>query len=178
MQLLPRPQNLPHPLKGGRAQGAVDQAHAVQQHRGGECPDQDVLNPGLVGAGFPLGVGRHHVEAEAQELQGDVGRQKLVGRNHHHHSQHRQHDQAVEFPRVLQVLIYEVPGSEHHHRPDYRQEHLEEDCIVVDDVDARVQLTFISEQRERRPHYRQQSSNGQEGQYTFHFCGNEQVHPE
>ena len=95
-----------------------------------------------------LGVGGQHVEAEAQQLQGDVGGQQFPRLGHHVHAQYREEHDSVVLALVLQVFVHEVHGTQDDEHPDAHEQHLEPEGEGVHRQQAVVQTLVHAPQHE------------------------------
>ena len=129
-----------------RAQRAVEQHDAVEQQAGGEGPQEHVLHGGLVGAAVVQRVPAEDVQAEAQQLQRQVGGQQLAGRGHHHHRQHGDDNDGVVLARVCQVLVHVVQRAHDDGNADAHREHLEEEGVAVDPIQAAEEAVVLVQQ--------------------------------
>ena len=166
---------LGHAGEGRRSQGAIDEADAVEQHRRGEGPDEDVLDPRLVGLGPIQGVARQDVQAEAEKLQRDVGRQELARGYHGHHGQEGEEQDPVVFAGAGELLLDVVHGGQQHERPYRQQEDLEEDRVLVDEEEAAVQLLVAAGEIEDGAHGPQDPGQRDVGQPVLARGGDKEV---
>ena len=87
-------------LEGDRAGEAVDERGAVEQHPGGERPEDEVLQPGLGRAQIVAVEGGDDVGRKALQLEAEIERDEVVRRDHHQHADRRQHDEDAELEAV------------------------------------------------------------------------------
>ena len=163
----------------GNPQGAVDHAHAVEQDRRGEGPNDDVLEAAFVGLGRVSGIGRKHVKTEAQQLQRDVGGEQLPGLGHHVHAQDREKNEPVEFALVFQVGLHEVHRAQDDKHPNAHEDHFEEQGKVVDGQQPVVEVFLLAPKHQyRHSDEGQQSRYGDPRQVFFSPFGDDQVQGE
>ena len=108
------------------------------------------FSPASLDRGLARGVGSQDIQAEAEQLQGDVGSQQLPGLDHHVHAQDGQQEQAVELTGVFQELLHVVDRGEHDEDADAQEEHLEEQGVIVNRQQAVVQGLVLAPQHEQR----------------------------
>ena len=84
----------------GLAGEAVDQRGTVEQHAGGQSTEDEVLEAGL-GRAHRIPVDRgDHVKRQRLQLEADIDRDQVVGRDHHHHAERGDDDEH----RILEAL--------------------------------------------------------------------------
>ena len=82
--------------EGRAAAEAVDQRGAEQQHAGGDRAQDEVLHAGLGRAHGIALEGGDHVERQRLQLEPDIERHQVVGRDHQHHAERGQrHEQRI-----------------------------------------------------------------------------------
>ena len=129
---------------------AVDEAEAVEEQGRGEGTDEDVLDAGFDGAAPVDGVAGEDVEAEAEEFVGDVGGQQLARRDHRHHGEDGEEEDAVELAVAAQVLLHVVCRGDDHEGGDGEEEELEEGREAVDVEEAAVADFGLADEGEHR----------------------------
>jgi hypothetical protein len=104
---------------GGRAGDAVDEAHAVQEHRAGEGAEQDVLEARLALEVIRLRIADEDVEREAQEFERDIGGDQFAGGGHEDHAATSEEHQAVVLGSGFdRTLAHVVRRHERHDEDD------------------------------------------------------------
>ena len=120
----------------GGAGEAVDQRGAVEQHARGERAEDEVLQPGLGRAHVVAVEGGDDVERQALQLEAEIERDQVVGRDHQHHAE-RWRAGPARGTRSGRCLALDVVQrrSAGERRADQHQ-HLDEDGEGVDDEHA------------------------------------------
>ena len=158
-----------------RPRRAVDQAQAVEEQGGGEGPDEDVLDAGLDRTATVDGVACEHVEAEAEELEGDVGGEQLARRDHRHHAEDGEEEDAVELAVAVQVPLHVVGRGQDHEGGDGQEEELEEGREAVDVEEAVVEDLGLTNQGDRRAPRGGDAGQRQKGEPVLAIVGQEEV---
>ena len=115
---------------------AVDQRRAVEQHAGRQRAEHEILEARLGRARRCRGRCGDDVEREAHQLEAEIERDQVVGRDHHHHAGGRQQNEDREL-ELLAVLGRQV--VERHQDRDGRadqHQYLHEAREPVDDEAA------------------------------------------
>ena len=149
-----------------RAGGAVQQAHAVQQHGAGEHAEQVVLDAGLVALAVALAPGGQHVGGDRQQLEGDEHADEVAARRHHHHAEHAAQQQHVELALVVAALLQLGLAHQHDDVGGEQEQRLEDQRELVDDVAAveqRPRVVADHGQRDERDAGAEQDEPGERG---------------
>ena len=139
--------------KLGRAGEAVDQRGAVEQHAGGQRAQHEVLEARLARAHVVAADGRHHVERQALQLEAEIERDQIVGRDHHHHAGGRQQHEHRVLELLRSRLAHVVEGEQQRARAGHEGEHLHEAAEAVDHeaaVEQRLPAHRLLEYEPRR----------------------------
>ena len=121
------------------------------------------------------GIARQDVQAEAEQLQRDVGRQELAGGHHRHHRQEGEEQDPVVFAGAGELFLDVVHGGQQHERPYRQQEDLEEDRVLVDEEQAAVQLFVAAGEVEDGAHGPQHPRQRDVGQAVLAGGGDKEV---
>ena len=70
----------------GRAGEAIDERRAIQQHARRQGSEDEVFEAGLARFDVVAADGSEHVKREALQLDGEVERDEIAGRDHQHHA--------------------------------------------------------------------------------------------
>jgi hypothetical protein len=120
-----RRQALAHRDQAGRAGGAVDQRHAVEQEAGRERAHQEVLHRRLVAAARPPPQRGHHVDADRHGLDAEEhrGQVRRVGQHQHAGAGEQQDAEVLADGPVVgaHVRRRDQRGQRDHHRQQRRQ---------------------------------------------------------
>ena len=73
------------------------------------------------------------IEREVLQFEPDIEDDQIVGRDHHHHADRRQHDQNRKFEAVGAVLFVIAPAHQDRHRGADQHERFHEDAETVAD---------------------------------------------
>ena len=105
---------------------AVEDRDPVEHHARGECPEDKILHRRLgSGRGVPV-HGNHGIEREGHKLQAEVDGQEIVGRDHHHHPEHREeaeHEILAAQERPRRQIIPRIDEGPHGDDEDRRIQH-------------------------------------------------------
>ena len=88
------------------------QRHPVEQDRGGEDPEDEVLHRGLVRLGIALSPSRQEIERAGGELEPDEENDQVPGRGHHERSENRGEEEEVVLALVVALGLDVVVGHE------------------------------------------------------------------
>ena len=87
---------------------------------GAQRAQEEVLDPGLGRAALLLEDPGQDVGGDGEELEGDVGRDEVGGRDGGHHADHRQEHQIIDLARLAALDVEETEGQDEGQRPGER----------------------------------------------------------
>ncbi len=134
-----------------RAGEAVDQRGAVEQHARGQRAQHEILEAGLARAHVVAADGGHHVERQALQLEAEVERDQIVGRDHHAHAGGRQQHQHRVLELLRARLAHVVERQQQRAGAGHEGQHLHEAGEAVDHEGAVEQRLPARRLIEREP---------------------------
>ena len=96
------------------------------------APRTKYLRPASVERTIVAVEGGEHVEREALQLEADIERDEVGGRDHQHHAEHGEDDQHRELEAAELLAHQEALAHDQHERGAGEHEHLGEAREVVD----------------------------------------------
>ena len=132
---------------------AVDQRRPIEKHAGRERAEHEIFEARLGGLRVVAVEGRDDVEREAHQLETQIERDQVAGRDQHQHPERRQHNQHRELELVDPLFAQEGDGHhERHERADERQRLHEAAEIVGHDraveAEDRVSLMGVADREQ------------------------------
>ena len=162
--VLRRPRRLGHRGDRGKARRAgeaVDEGGAVEQHARRQRAQQEVLEARLAGAQIVPADRRHHVERQALQLEAEVQRDEIVGRDHHHHAGRRQQHQHRVFEPLRLDLAHVVERQEQRAGGGDQRQRLHEAGEAIDDEAAVEQRLPPGRHADHQPRRQPQHGDGE-----------------
>ena len=108
--------------EGDRAGIAVDQRHPVEHHARRQGAEDEIFEAGFRRAQVMAAIGRDHVERQAHQLETEVERDEVIGRDQHQHAEGGNEDEDREFEPADPLLTHELDRQQkRHQRADQRK---------------------------------------------------------
>ena len=91
-----------------RARIAVDERDPVEHHARRQGAEDEILEAGFGRAHVMPAIGRDHVERQAHQLETEVERDEVIGRDQHQHAEGGNQDEDREFEAADSLLTHEL----------------------------------------------------------------------
>ena len=115
------------------AGSTVYHRQTVQQHAGGQRAEHEVFH-GCFGSRRRIARQRHHrVQAQAHQLEPEIQRQKVAGRDHDHHAQRRSQAEHEQFAPEQRTFPAVRAAVDQHRGDGNAHENLEYACHRIVD---------------------------------------------
>ena len=153
-----------------RAGVAVDQRRAVEQHARRQRAEDEIFEPRLRGAQIVAAIGGDDVERQAHQLEAEIERDEVAGRDQHHHAERGEQDQHRELEAADLLVAHEVDRQQQRdQRADQRQRLHEAAERIVDEgaEEGRRRLALVGDDHRQR---RGQQRHGDLGDQPLRPC--------
>ena len=116
-----------------RAGEAVGQRRAVEQHARRQRAEDEIFQPGFRRLRVVAVEGGDDIERQRLQFEADIEADEVIGRDHHHHADRREHDQDRELEAHRAVATQGIRREQDRGGGTEQRQHLEEAGEAVDD---------------------------------------------
>ena len=153
------------PVEVCRPRGAVDQRDPVEQERGGEGAEDEILHRRLGRGKLALEESGEHVQRERHQLERQEQDNEIAGGGEQHHAAGREEDEGVVLARLGPVPSKVVDREHHDERRRVADHHVGEEREVVEHehvLERAPGLPPAREHHEERAHQAGEGDGGDE----------------
>ena len=141
----------------GKIDGAgesINQRGAIEQHSGRQRAQHEIFQAGFGRSQVVTIGGRDHVERQAHQLETQIERNKIRGRDQHQHAERREQEQRTIFEFLLLFESEIIKRQQECTAGTDQREHFQKSRILVDQETSakhRVRTRWNPERERRRP---------------------------